>query len=53
VKIAVEAQRAASQRRSTEPQSNVEVIHRCNLAEAASGQKEHPGLSQKCPILYK
>jgi len=27
VKIAVKAQRGASQRRSTEPQSNVEVIH--------------------------
>jgi hypothetical protein len=27
VKIAVKAQRGASQRRSTEPQSNVEIIH--------------------------
>ena len=41
VKIAVKAQGDASQGGSTEPQSNVDGIHRSNLAEAATGQKAH------------
>jgi hypothetical protein len=39
MKISIEAQRDASQGGSTEPQSNVEGVHRSNLAEAAAGKK--------------